>query len=278
MSLEALSWAIRQEVLQSSQKFVLVMLGNYASDRGMCYPSVETLCRATALTDDTVRRALNVLVDKGLIHDTGKKHGATQQIRIFRLPPDAWSEHAKGPQGSGVQSPEKAPKNLRESPEEGPNQPDPSNIGTGTRTGTVSVRAKARHIIPSPDECKAYGLEIGIDPDESSAFYDYFQSNGWKVSGKTAMKDWHAGMRHWKRQKIKFELRPDNEHSNRPYPNNRPTAADVRNSQITGAGLVRERIKAERAKPETTPWARNAKSGVSPEAPAAGRDAPRESY
>jgi hypothetical protein len=35
-------------------------------------------------------------------------------------------------------------------------------------------------------------------PDlEARKFFNHFQSNGWKVSGKTPMKDWHAAARKW---------------------------------------------------------------------------------
>jgi len=35
--------------------------------------------------------------------------------------------------------------------------------------------------------------------EESEAFYDYYESNGWKIGGKTPMKDWKAACRNWNR-------------------------------------------------------------------------------
>jgi hypothetical protein len=32
---------------------------------------------------------------------------------------------------------------------------------------------------------------------EAQRFYNYFQSNGWRVGGKSPMKDWHAAARNW---------------------------------------------------------------------------------
>jgi len=37
-------------------------------------------------------------------------------------------------------------------------------------------------------------------PLEADPFYDYFQSNGWKVGGKAPMKDWKAAARNWTRR------------------------------------------------------------------------------
>lgn len=48
-------------------------------------------------------------------------------------------------------------------------------------------------------EVITYGQEIGLTEDQSAAFHDHFESNGWKVSGKSPMKDWRAAMRNWKR-------------------------------------------------------------------------------
>ena len=53
--------------------------------------------------------------------------------------------------------------------------------------------------IPSIEEVKSYGREIGLAFGECEAFWDYFTSNGWKVGNKAPMKDWKASLRNWKR-------------------------------------------------------------------------------
>lgn len=52
---------------------------------------------------------------------------------------------------------------------------------------------------PTKDEANKYFDEIGShDPvTEGNAFIDHFDSNGWKVGGKTPMKDWKAAIRTW---------------------------------------------------------------------------------
>lgn len=51
---------------------------------------------------------------------------------------------------------------------------------------------------PSPSEIKAYCQERnnGVDPD---AFYDFYESKGWKV-GNQKMKDWKAAVRTWEKR------------------------------------------------------------------------------
>lgn len=55
---------------------------------------------------------------------------------------------------------------------------------------------------PTLEEAKAYGAEIAMAPTEVESWYDHFESNGWRVGGKTAMKDWKAAMRNGKRHAI----------------------------------------------------------------------------
>jgi hypothetical protein len=46
----------------------------------------------------------------------------------------------------------------------------------------------------------AYGmtLEPALPPIEAQRFWDYYESNGWKV-GRNPMKDWKAAVRNWQR-------------------------------------------------------------------------------
>ena len=55
---------------------------------------------------------------------------------------------------------------------------------------------------------KLYAQEINLPLSEACAFWDHFESNGWKVGGKTPMKDWKAGLRMWQRNGQKFNKRP----------------------------------------------------------------------
>lgn len=43
---------------------------------------------------------------------------------------------------------------------------------------------------------------------EAQAFVDHFESNGWRVGGKTPMKDWRAAVRTWKRRREDEATKP----------------------------------------------------------------------
>jgi hypothetical protein len=66
-----------------------------------------------------------------------------------------------------------------------------SNVGK--RESTREKRQ--RFTPPTRSQVKDYCLERNnrVDPDR---FYDYYESNGWRV-GKNAMKDWKAAVRNW---------------------------------------------------------------------------------
>jgi hypothetical protein len=53
-------------------------------------------------------------------------------------------------------------------------------------------------------EAKEYFLTIDGKNEDASAWFDYFESNGWKIAGKAPMKDWKASARTWMRNKGKF--------------------------------------------------------------------------
>ncbi|TGE15993.1 hypothetical protein [Hymenobacter elongatus] len=40
---------------------------------------------------------------------------------------------------------------------------------------------------------------------EAAAFHDHYESNGWRVSGKTPMADWRAAFRGWMRRRLQFQ-------------------------------------------------------------------------
>lgn len=61
-------------------------------------------------------------------------------------------------------------------------------------------------IKPTIEEVKTYFEEKGLKSDPEH-FYDHFESNGWKVSGRSTMKDWKAAARNWERNDSRFKKR-----------------------------------------------------------------------
>ena len=63
---------------------------------------------------------------------------------------------------------------------------------------------------PTLEETQIYFLEKNFTEIEAQRFFNYFESNGWLVGGRTKMKDWKAAARNWMLNTKKFGNKPNN--------------------------------------------------------------------
>ena len=63
---------------------------------------------------------------------------------------------------------------------------------------------------PTLEEAQIYFLEKNFTEIEAQRFFNYFESNGWLVGGRTKMKDWKAAARNWMLNSKKFGNKPNN--------------------------------------------------------------------
>ena len=74
------------------------------------------------------------------------------------------------------------------------------------KTGLITNKKRFKK--PTGDEVNLYFKDLG-DESQGNIFYDYYQSNGWKV-GRNAMKCWKSAARNWlKRAKNETYVFPD---------------------------------------------------------------------
>ncbi|WP_418415724.1 DUF6291 domain-containing protein [Alistipes finegoldii] len=73
----------------------------------------------------------------------------------------------------------------------------------GVIGGEVAAK-RAAFVAPSLEIVKDYFSTIKGSDADAECFYDHFTANGWKVSGKSSMKDWKAAARNWMRRKSEF--------------------------------------------------------------------------
>lgn len=54
---------------------------------------------------------------------------------------------------------------------------------------------------PTLDQIReyVYAENLMVDPDK---FFDYYESQGWKLSNGNKMKDWKASCRNWHRKEV----------------------------------------------------------------------------
>ncbi len=144
MSLPAISWALEQPI-KSSEKFVLVCLANRVNKKSVdtCFPSIAQLVSDTGQNRKTVIRGLQALLAAGLIADTGKRKGATQQIPVYRL---AYKSTEKGTVETVEPEVANGPKrgtvtHLNKSPKTGTVKSTETGTVNSPKTGTVLVVA-----------------------------------------------------------------------------------------------------------------------------------------
>jgi hypothetical protein len=80
-----MAWAVKQPLISTCEKFLLVMLANYADGEGVVYPSVERLSEDLCQDRRTVMKNIRRLIDIGLLEDTGRKIGRTKSISVYRM-------------------------------------------------------------------------------------------------------------------------------------------------------------------------------------------------
>lgn len=66
MSFQAMGWATALK-LPTRDKFVLIMMANYADENGKCWPSMNRLCDDTGMGKDSIIRAIKALEENGIL-------------------------------------------------------------------------------------------------------------------------------------------------------------------------------------------------------------------
>ena len=83
------------------------------------------------------------------------------------------------------------------------------NHSTVTSSGCLSrpigiEKPISKQSKPTLEEAQIYFLEKNFTEIEAQRFFNYFESNGWLVGGRTKMKDWKAAARNWMLNTKKF--------------------------------------------------------------------------
>jgi len=63
----------------------------------------------------------------------------------------------------------------------------------------IGIKQKKEKTMRLPDLKKviAFFSSEGFSEIEARKFFNHFESNGWKIGGKTPMENWHAAARNW---------------------------------------------------------------------------------
>lgn len=208
MSVEAITWALKQPIPHSSAKFVLVVLANCAAgDTGLAYPSIQYIAEATGQDRKTVIANLSKLRDWKLIDDTGKRVGATAQIVVYRVAgPDLF--HQERSQKRNHSTNGTVPKTDRNSAvfprkESQKRDTEPSEPSVTKESAPLRGSRLPEDWKPS-EELMAWAREKfpGVDAiAELGIFRDHWKA----AAGRLGIKaDWDATFRNWIRKAQSF--------------------------------------------------------------------------
>ncbi len=74
----------------------------------------------------------------------------------------------------------------------------------GKKEKSSAKKERKEFVAPQPGEVQEYFVSQKFPLVEAAKFYNYFQSNGWLVGGRTKMKDWNAAAQNWMLNAKKF--------------------------------------------------------------------------
>lgn len=220
--------------LQGSPSTVWHYLSTFANNEGECWPKIDTIAADLGLHDRTVQRALKALEDGGalVIKRQYGENGAQVSNRYFLIFADPEVSQYQGPLPFSDQAPtpvtpvspspgtaatlprpeshppgdagatpfnkeSTGPNELNQTPSE-----EKSPTGSKRKAPPTEARPSSREAVCEMAE------ERGVDIEVAEDFCDHFDSNGWKVSGRTPMKDWRAAFSRWIREELKRKPKP----------------------------------------------------------------------
>ena len=100
-------------------------------------------------------------------------------------------------------------------------QKNTSEITALSKAKEKSSAKKERFVFipPAMQLVAEYFIDQKFPSVEAEKFYNYFESNGWLVGGKTAMKNWQAAANNWILNAKKFAVAPNSFQAKSSKPN-----------------------------------------------------------
>lgn len=152
--------------------------------------SLQYICDWTNSTKQGIMKSLKSLVEKGLIL---KNEIYKNNVKFVEYQATDFTTMQQSLTGNETKFNGGSEQSLTEDMQQSLPNNIVNNLNNNIENKIVSIRFKK----PTLEDIKNYCIERNnnVDPQR---FYDYYESNGWKV-GKNSMKDWKAAVRTWER-------------------------------------------------------------------------------
>ena len=184
MSINQMLLALKAKTGSSARKLVLLKLADNSNDEGVCFPSHQNIADHCEMTKRSVITHINRLEADGFLTKTHRKTQKGNSSNNYQLSISPPSENISPP-SENISPPSE---NISPTPSE--------NISPRTSHLSKPVnepKEKAGFIKPTQEEVSAYACSNKLNV---SGFFDYYESNGWKV-GKNKMQNWKAAASGW---------------------------------------------------------------------------------
>jgi hypothetical protein len=153
----------------------------------------DDIARIVGVDMDTLKGAINHLLELGI--PSRNEAGIIYSRRLVR-------DHAafEAAQKSGKRGGNPALKSNNRSQNSEARSQKPEATQPLSQPLRVADKCKPSDL----QEVMAYASEIELGKTDAEAFFDHFTSNGWRVGGKSPMRNWKAALRNWQRNAAKF--------------------------------------------------------------------------
>lgn len=240
--------------LPTTQKFVFVALCDNASDEGVCFPSITTLCKKTSLKERSVQKSIQFLLEKGFLQ-ARRRTGKSTVYSV--LPSDLWPVEFLAGEES-IQPPHDmhpcttcTPASDAPHPRTTCTPPPHDMHPTPARRAPITIiepsynnQGTVRECAREPEKPEkqpkhktrlsenwflpqdwgSWALGQGLTESEIRAEAECF-GDYWRSKGETRA-DWYATWRNWIRRKRTFEKKPSQNGSKKSiYEQNREAGA-----------------------------------------------------
>ena len=163
MSVQAIGWALEQEVGSPTRKVVLIALANRVNpDTGICFPSVKTVAKECCLGKSTVIRMLHELEQAGFIQRVARhRENGSQTSNEYRFPPLAAGHppsRSETPPRPAARPPEPELRTQREELPAAPPRQEPGDTAD-TKARSQSATGKPNGV-PRPKPSRAQCDEV----------------------------------------------------------------------------------------------------------------------
>jgi len=179
------------------EKALLAEIDSFSGNGKTFHKSNDTIQVEYGISKNTIARALRKLEALQYINVTFNGRVRHCSVRLGCIPKTG---KADSPNWEGS-----LPKMERQSPQNG-DAASPNIPATNTIENTVDKTVKTSKARPKGLEevLEAFRLS-GSSDDEASAFFDYYEANGWTQGRNKKIKDWKAAARGWMRRTKQFK-------------------------------------------------------------------------